>query len=639
MAKNKIPRLLKYLDCFGTTFSFYNEGSRKLYTPLGGVLTILAFFFSMVIFVQVKLEDFKNNNPTSITSTKRDDYHNIKFKEEKIWIPWRVRDFGGKTVDHKNIFYPIIYYYKGVRNHELKRLDITYEFINYKLCSETSMANYSNLYGINIELDQLYCIDMEDLDIGGSWDSDFLNLVTLDIYTCKNGIEYDENNTDCTSYDDIADLAGDNDCFEFEMYYPSVQYEPSNRTTPLFVKYYNYFYHFSRFSNKIDRLYLAEHILYDDIGLILKNEKTYKNWGCASLNGDSYTTGKERDLMNEGSSSRLYSFNIYLKPEITIYKRSVKKLYIIIADGLPIINVIFIFFEIIANFFKIASGNKRLTESLFQNLKKNNINISQKFKTLKLETNLNNKNVKKKKYHTTKDVIHNISKTKTINDNSSIRLSDDLFKSLFFTNIAKKESIDSFDKNNNSKIILKSNHPRNNNLTILKKLSNDNPKNEIINNEKEISEQNKDISLNEQNNNKNKNKKSKNEKEKKVRYTTNSPLDGENDSGFIRSIIFPYRYYLCSIFIKHGHISTKSHLFAKKFINVYNFICKLFDISSYLIMQKEFEILKSTILIGKSRDILDNNQKRNINELNFNVNMREYLRTKKYFFNIRKNNV
>ena len=173
----------------------------------------------------------------------------------------------------------------------------------------------------------------------------------------------------------------------------------------------------------------------------------------------------------------------------------------------------------------------------------------------------------------------------------------------------------------------------------MKKLSNDNPKNKIINNEKEISDQNRDISLYEHNNNKNKNKKSENEKEKKVRYATNSPLDGENDSGFISNIIFPYRYYLCSIFIKHGHISAKSHLFTKKFIDVYNFICKLFDISSYLIMQKEFEILKSTILVGKYRDILDNNQNRNINELNFNLNMREYLKTKKYFFNIRKNNI
>ena len=199
-----LVRLLKYLDCFGTTFTFYNEGSRKLYTPLGGILTILALCFSITIFVTVKLEEFLHNNPTSITSTERDYYHNIKFREEKIWIPWRIRDFGGKTVNHKEFLYPIIYYYKGVRNHTLQRMDVTYELINYKLCNETSMVNYTNLYGLNIELNQLYCIDMEDLNIGGSWDSDFLNLITLDLYTCKNGINYDESSTDCTTYDEIA---------------------------------------------------------------------------------------------------------------------------------------------------------------------------------------------------------------------------------------------------------------------------------------------------------------------------------------------------------------------------------------------------------------------------------------------------
>ena len=54
------------------------------------------------------------------------------------------------------------------------------------------MINNSHFYHIDIKLDQLYCIDMEDIDIGGSWDTSFLDLVTLDIYTCKNGIDYDE---------------------------------------------------------------------------------------------------------------------------------------------------------------------------------------------------------------------------------------------------------------------------------------------------------------------------------------------------------------------------------------------------------------------------------------------------------------
>ena len=67
----------------------------------------------------------------------------------------------------------------------------TYEFINYKLCNETSMVNYTDYYAINLELDQLYCIDMEELTIGGSWDFNFLNLISFDIYACKNGIDYD----------------------------------------------------------------------------------------------------------------------------------------------------------------------------------------------------------------------------------------------------------------------------------------------------------------------------------------------------------------------------------------------------------------------------------------------------------------
>ena len=73
----------------------------------------------------------------------------------------------------------------------------------------------------------------------------------------------------------------------------------------------------------------------------MKDEKVYINLGSDSLRGDSYTAREERDLMNEGSSSRLYSFNIGLKPEVIVYRRNFKKLYLIVADGLPIINVIF----------------------------------------------------------------------------------------------------------------------------------------------------------------------------------------------------------------------------------------------------------------------------------------------------------
>ena len=73
--------------------------------------------------------------------------------------------------------------------------------------------------------------------------------------------------------------------------------------------------------------------------------------------------------MNEGSTSRLYSFNIYIQKEIVYYNRSYKKLFLIIADGLPIVNIIFGFFECFVKIIKISSQNRKLTELLFENLK------------------------------------------------------------------------------------------------------------------------------------------------------------------------------------------------------------------------------------------------------------------------------
>ena len=220
-----------------------------------------------------------------------------------------------------------------------------------------------------------------------------------------------------STYEKIIEAAGINDCFEFEIYYPVVQYQPINKTTPVFIRYYNYFYHLSRYSNKIDRLYLQQHIFKDDIGWIYKNEKSSSHWGTVSLNGDSYATGNKKDLMNEGSTSRLYSFNIYLKSDIVYYHRSYKKFFLIFADGLPIINIVFIFFEIFANISKVSSGNKKLTELLFENLKIKKMKIkNEQLNTLKLQSKIiNDKKFEEKSENNLHISSNNIRNNNSIN--------------------------------------------------------------------------------------------------------------------------------------------------------------------------------------------------------------------------------
>ena len=71
--------------------------------------------------------------------------------------------------------------------------------------------------------------------------------------------------------------------------------------------------------------------------------------------------------------------------------------------------------------------------------------------------------------------------------------------------------------------------------------------------------------------------------------------------------------------------NKNSFCFPKKFLNVYNFICQILDISSYLKLQKEFQTIKNTLMKGKYRDIVENNQKINVNDRSFNVDMKECL--------------
>ena len=320
-----LSQALKYIDFFGTNFNFYIEKNRKLYTPLGGILTILSIICATVIFLSMNLDELRHNVPISSTSVVQETYHNVKFAQEKIWLPWRIGDYEGHLANFTGLLYPIIYYYSGIKNEAENKVNLGYSFLNYKLCSETSMINNTNFFSIDVPLDELYCIDMEDLEIGGNWDYDFINYIEFDFYRCKNGIDYDENNENCTSYEDLIQAMKKGNSFEFEIYYPLVYYQPLNKTKPIFVKYKIYFYLLSMFTNKIDRIYLQKHVLKDDRGFISKDEETTKFWGCEEFTGDSYAIGEGKDIISEGSSSRMYSFNIYVNFETVLYHRCYKK--------------------------------------------------------------------------------------------------------------------------------------------------------------------------------------------------------------------------------------------------------------------------------------------------------------------------
>ena len=600
---NSVATIIKYTDLFGTRCTFYSEKMPKLYTVIGGIFSMISILVCILIFTIFSIDDLKRKFPITTTSSiPSEGYRKIKFGKEKIWIPWRIVDYNNNEfINTTGLLYPKIYYYYGIKVKGTRDFNLTYTTLNYKLCNETSMAIENNTYQITVPLSELYCIEMDNLEMGGSWITEYINYIQFDLYYCEDGISYNETNLKCTSFNEIRDFIGNNNSLEIDIYYPVVQFQPTNKTHPIIVIYRNYFYHISRYSNKIDRIFLQENVLTDDLGWILTDEFNNSYWGLDSISGDSYFTGNENDLMNEGSNSRIYSFNLYLDPGIIHYKRSYKKLYIIFSDFFPVAYIIFIIMKTIAKLFKKVENNKKMIELLFENLKEKPNIFENNIKKLKLDNQLDhgegrfsinilnrkNNNLKKSKFA---NEIPQAGSSKMNSHNLTLILNKN--DSNIYNNSIKGSS--NYSKKVNSKFYEKH-----------KKLMNNSVNQNLIHYDFLSKEEN---SKGNENNEDNTNEK----------------------NNFIKQKLFPYKYYLCSIFIKNLNASEHNCFFSSRFTKIYAFLCQLFDITTYLLLHREFNALKS-IFNEKNVHLIEKNKKININSKSFIKNINECIEEQKFY--------
>ena len=358
-----IRRLFKICDLYGTRFHWFIGYKPKLYTVIGGIFSIFSIFSWITIFILLGFENFKRTHPLISTSTfPSNGYKNIKFGEKKLYLPWRIIDYDERFINHKGLIYPKIYYFTRTLNKTTGEINTNYTLLNYKICNETSMKYLGKEFLLDINLGELFCIDMEDLNMGGNWNTNFLNYVRFDLYLCQNGSDYNETNNKCSSFDEFEKLFGKDNSLFFELLFPIVQFQPTEEEMPLLIVYQAYYYLFTKYSNKLDRIYLKEYILEDEKGWIFNTPKRVSYWGTDSLEGDNFVRNNEKDFVHKGSTSRLYSLKIYLNLGITYYTRKYKKLWEIFSEIFPIIKAIIAVFTFITECINDIYSFKKLNE-------------------------------------------------------------------------------------------------------------------------------------------------------------------------------------------------------------------------------------------------------------------------------------
>ena len=157
---------IKYIDFFYIQFSFYTNNQPYNQSIFGGIMTIIYLITCILIFFISGYDDLVKLNPiTTISEIPYTERKLVNMNKENIYIPFRIVNYENQFIDHRGILYIIPYLIEGRFNNKIG-MDLKYTYLNYKLCNETSMVNRSENYKIDVPLNQLFCIEKDNILFG-----------------------------------------------------------------------------------------------------------------------------------------------------------------------------------------------------------------------------------------------------------------------------------------------------------------------------------------------------------------------------------------------------------------------------------------------------------------------------------------
>ena len=585
---------LRYCDFFNVKYNFNYEHKINI-TIFGGLMGITFIIISIIVIIILSIDDIRKLNPiTTKSEIPGGDFRVVNLKESNIYIPWRLITYEEKFINHTGILYPSITLIEGNLDENIG-MDLKVHNLNYTLCNETSMINITDQYEIDTPLNELFCIEQNDIPFGGSWLSDKLFYLEVNLFLCENGIRYNASDSRCTPLQDIVKFT--NTTWLFEFFYPNVQFQPTDHDIPMRVIYKNYYYRLSSYTYKLERLYIQENILNDDTSLITTKSKNNSCWGVSTFYGDTYFWQEEQDPLVKSNSSVLFSLDIYMDQGHIYYTRSYKKIFVIISNVFPIVNFLLIIFYRLTVWVKSAFAKQSIVEMIFENSK---IFKNKKKFYLNIENNTNNNNNMKQR-----NTIY-INKRTKFEDNLKINKDKMIPKKINSINNMHIRDNCSANKEPNKSIMKKTvdhNYKDDSHLELfnafnIKKLIKSKERN---GNNKYLSD------IDEKSNNVNKDNKDNSNEEYIPKKEKKS--------------LFPLFYFFMDIFLDKLDKHRSFCCLDKKYLIVYNFMGVLFDISSYVLLFKYFNIYKTVF----SEELKSLNINRFVKKIN--INNREMMAT------------
>ncbi len=163
----------KSLDIFGLKFNFLFNGKEVHKTNTGAFLTLFYTILSLGLFFFFALDLIERKNPRVSFNSSKEQYKKVSVSNKNMTYAYRIENQNGSLLVDESLIY-------------LEAYHINYEMVNNKwmLLKETNLPvkrchNFDDYnqreayFGISLEM--WYCIDFDNMILGGNWDGNFVS--------------------------------------------------------------------------------------------------------------------------------------------------------------------------------------------------------------------------------------------------------------------------------------------------------------------------------------------------------------------------------------------------------------------------------------------------------------------------------
>jgi len=316
------PSLFEYLDVIGLKFTFKVDGKENYRTNFGAFLSILYLFLLIGLFFVFGIDLYQRKNPKVSYNNKIVPHEEIYLSNHNFTLAFRVEDYLAKMIVNESIFHHELAYYKFVLKENGEWENVLGQLPTIQRCQDLNSTKGTEEF-YNISLASWYCIDFNNLIMGGNWDGDFVYGLLINTKQCQFS-----KNSKCLKEQELKsifqnEITGSN--FYYSLMYLEALPDMDDFDRPI-KQYFNY--KFESLSLKVQkrRLQYFKRV-------IIKNDK---GWFFNDLEEKEYlssdTIVSDFNFKDELNEDVVYSHYIYFANKVDIYNRSYIKIQEVIAN-------------------------------------------------------------------------------------------------------------------------------------------------------------------------------------------------------------------------------------------------------------------------------------------------------------------